>query len=80
MPKRLRNTRNPADPNKSAFRALERVIHITEAPAKDPAAVALGRRGGLKSGEARMRKIAPARRREIAKHAAEARWGKKRVD
>lgn len=44
-------------------------------PNKDPAAVSLGRRGGLKGGKARAAKMTPARRAEIAKKAAKARWG-----
>lgn len=42
---------------------------------KDPAAVELGRRGGLKGGRARAEKLTPARRSEIARKAAQARWG-----
>lgn len=41
---------------------------------KDPAAVALGRRGGLKGGRARAEALSPARRTEIARAAAKARW------
>ncbi len=44
---------------------------------KNPAAVALGRLGGLKGGKARARKLTPERRKEIAKKAAQARWKKK---
>ena len=44
-------------------------------PAKDPLAVELGRRGGLKGGKARAEKLTPEQRREIAKKAAAARWG-----
>lgn len=44
---------------------------------KNPAAVALGKLGGLKGGKARAKKLSPERRREIAKKAAQARWGKK---
>ena len=43
---------------------------------KNPAAVALGRLGGLKGGRARADKLAPERRSEIAKKAALARWSK----
>ncbi len=43
---------------------------------KNPAAVALGRLGGKKGGKARAAKLSPERRREIAKKAAKARWGK----
>ena len=42
--------------------------------AKDPAAVALGRKGGLKGGNARAAKLSPEKRAEIAKKAAAARW------
>ena len=44
---------------------------------KDPAAVALGRKGGLKGGKARAAKLSSAQRAKIAKKAAEARWKKK---
>lgn len=43
---------------------------------KDPAAVALGRRGGLKGGKARAKKLPAKRRAEIARMAAQTRWGK----
>lgn len=46
-------------------------------PKKDPAAVALGRKGGLKGGKARAEKLTPEERSEIAKRAAEARWAKR---
>jgi len=45
---------------------------------KNPAAVALGRLGGLKGGRARAAKLTAARRSAIAKKAARARWGKAR--
>jgi hypothetical protein len=41
---------------------------------KNPAAVALGRLGGKKGGPARAKKLSKARRSEIAKKAARARW------
>jgi hypothetical protein len=41
---------------------------------KNPAAVALGRRGGLKGGKARAAKLSPEERKAIARRAAEARW------
>ncbi len=41
---------------------------------RDPAAVSLGRRGGLKGGKARAEKLTPEQRSEIAKKAAGARW------
>jgi hypothetical protein len=45
-----------------------------EASGKDPAAVALGRKGGLKGGKARAAGMTAKRRAEIAKKAAAARW------
>lgn len=42
---------------------------------KDPAAVALGRKGGLKGGKARAEKLTPEQRSEMARKAASARWG-----
>lgn len=44
-------------------------------PEKNPAAVALGRLGGLKGGKARANKLSQKKRAEIAKKAAKARWG-----
>jgi hypothetical protein len=41
---------------------------------KDPAAVALGRKGGLKGGKARAASMSPERRSVIARKAAAARW------
>ena len=43
---------------------------------KDPAAVALGRKGGLRGGVARAKKLSAQERSEIAKKAAKARWNK----
>jgi hypothetical protein len=48
----------------------------TDKPEKDPAAVALGRRGGLKGGKARADSLTPKQRSEIAKKAATTRWKK----
>ena len=41
---------------------------------KDPAAVSLGRKGGLKGGKARAAKLTKEQRSESAKKAARARW------
>lgn len=48
-----------------------------EKPEKNPAAVALGRLGGLKGGKARAEKLSAKKRKEIAQKAARKRWGKK---
>ena len=45
---------------------------------KDPAAVSLGRRGGVKGGRARAERLSPERRSAIARSAAETRWRKKK--
>ena len=44
---------------------------------KNPAAVALGRLGGVKGGRARAERLTPEERLKIAKHAALSRWQKK---
>lgn len=43
---------------------------------KNPAAVALGRLGGLKGGKARANSLTPEKRKEYAQKAAAARWKK----
>jgi hypothetical protein len=43
---------------------------------KNPAAVALGKLGGIKGGKARAAKLSEERRKEIAQRAAQARWAK----
>jgi len=48
-------------------------VGITE---KQKAARTLGRLGGLKGGPARAQALSPERRKEIARNAASARWGK----
>lgn len=68
MPKR---SSKPQDLNQLA---AEIVSQATGQPVKDPLAVELGRRGGLKGGKARAKKLSKAQRIEIAKKAARARW------
>ena len=65
----------------SAFETVSRLTASApdkDVPAKNPAAVALGRLGGLKGGTARARKLNAKRRKEIARKAAKARWTKHR--
>jgi hypothetical protein len=47
---------------------------------KNPAAVALGRLGGLKRGQTVMETIPAAKRSMYARHAASARWAQVRAD
>jgi len=43
---------------------------------KDPAAVALGRKGGLKGGKARAKAMTPEQRSEASRKAVQARWAR----
>jgi len=52
------------------------ILDKTTFEGKNPAAVALGRLGGLKGGKARAAKLSAKRRKEIAQKAAQIRWGK----
>jgi len=47
---------------------------VEEKPAKNPAAVELGRLGGKKGGKARAAKLSAQQRSELARRAAKARW------
>lgn len=76
MPKRSRTQKR--DEVQSAFDNLQRIIERTEGTGKDPLAVALGRRGGLKGAKALNDSLTPSQRRESARKAAQARWSKKR--
>jgi hypothetical protein len=55
----------------------ERPRAVAAARPKDPLAVALGRRGGLKGGRARATRLSPPERTELARKAARARWAKR---
>ena len=60
-----------------AFRVVQEATgQIEPRPTKTFDPVALGRLGGLKGGKARAEKLTPDQRSEIAKKAAQARWGK----
>jgi hypothetical protein len=85
MPNRS-SKRRPTDLNRLAASIVADAVDDAPAveqpatPQKDPAAVSLGRRGGLKGGKARAAKLSPEERREIAKKAAAARWGQASPD
>ena len=72
----------PEDANETAFRVVSAAYDDPapekeapeEGPKKNPAAVELGKLGGLKGGKARAAKLSPEERVSIAKRAAEARW------
>lgn len=63
----------------SVGEAEEAAAPVPDDTGKDPAAVALGRRGGLKGGAARAKALSPAKRKAIAKKAAAKRWSAKKV-
>jgi hypothetical protein len=46
---------------------------------KNPAAVALGARGGKKGGKARMAQLTPEQRSDLARKAVLARWAKQKA-
>lgn len=75
MPKR---SRKPADLNRLASAIVDEATGEAPDPdeGKDPAAVALGRKGGQKGGKARASKMSAKQRSEAAKKAAKARWRK----
>jgi len=77
MPDRSRK-RRPSDLNRLAASIVGDATDEDKAEpvddGKDPAAVSLGRRGGLKGGKARAAKLTAEQRSEIARKAAEARW------
>ncbi len=75
----MQKRKMPRDPNQRAKMIADMVYGEAEPepekPAKNPAAVALGKLGGAKGGKARAAKLTPEQRVEIAKKAAAARWG-----
>lgn len=72
--------KKPTDINALAFQIASEATQESGQPPtdpkleKNPAAVALGRLGGLKGGKARAEKLSSQERKEIARKAALARW------
>ena len=76
MPKRSSKDRD-ANVQAAAVTDVPATTHIAEASSdsgKDPAAVALGRKGGLKGGKARAARMTAEERSEAARRAARKRW------
>lgn len=79
-----KNTRKskPADLNQLAKAIVDSATRddsgedVKDSDGKNPAAVALGRLGGLKGGKARAESLTKEKRSKIAKDAAIARWAK----
>ena len=77
-----RSSKRPRDPNQLAATIVglatgERREPGPDTTGKNPAAVELGRLGGLKGGKARAKSLSPRQRSAIARKAAQARYGKK---
>jgi len=75
MPERSR--KRPVDLNSLAASIVADATDVDKVQSedtRDPAAVALGRKGGLKGGRARADKLTPEQRSEAARRAAAARW------
>jgi len=76
----------PKDPNKLAYEIARLSTEESEEKPKDPQEAAqnaiskylslIGKRGGLKGGPARAKKLSPKKRKAIAQRAAKARWKK----
>jgi len=78
MPDRSSKPKRPTDINQLA-KAVVDAATLGEPEVidtRDPAAVTLGRKGGLKGGKARAASLTPQQRSEIARLAASKRWQK----
>ena len=73
--------KRPTDANQLAKLVVDKLTGEVDPPQeprkKDPAAVSLGRRGGLKGGPARAKKMTAEERKESARKAAASRWAKR---
>jgi len=77
----MAKVKRPTDPNQRAKSIVDIATGEIEdtdkiQDGKNPAAVALGKLGGLKGGKARAESLSAKKRSEIAKKAAAARWKK----
>jgi hypothetical protein len=79
----------PKDPNKLAYQIVQLSTEEPEETPRDPQEAAqkaiseylalIGKKGGLKGGPARAKKLSVKQRKEIARKAASTRWAKKKV-
>lgn len=79
--------KRPRDPNQLgkmivdiSVGEVEDRAPTAEEQGKDPAAVSLGRRGGLKGGHARAKSLSAEQRKRIAAKAAKLRWAAQKKD
>jgi hypothetical protein len=72
----MKKPRRPRDPNVLAKLIVDMATGEVprDTPAPDTPATEARRKGGLKGGKARARKLTARRRQEIAKQAAATRW------
>lgn len=81
MPKPLKkDEKNPTDPNLLARSVIEAAIgeplYKPKRSAISEYLAEIGRKGGLKGGKARAKKLSPSKLKEIAQKGARKRWGK----
>ena len=70
----------PKDPNQLAAEIVRLSTEEAETPKRSPISeylAEIGRKGGLKGGKARAKKLSSKKRSDIAKLAAKTRWKKK---
>jgi hypothetical protein len=75
MPKGPQGQKRPADVVGNAVHIMRIATGEEKEELRDNAAKEYMRRGGLKGGKARAKKLSAAKRKAIAKKAAKARWG-----
>ena len=72
--------KRPKDSNQRAKMIVDiatgQAEEVHKADHRNPAAVAIGKLGGLKGGKARAEKLTPEERKQIAQKAARKRWNK----
>jgi hypothetical protein len=76
MPKRSSKRKDVVEIAHDMMLAIESGNIAKTPDGKDPIAVAMGRRGGLKGGPARTASMTPEERKELARKAAAARWSR----
>ena len=78
--KRFKRPRDPLQLGKLIVDIATGQVEDRVEDKRSPAAVELGRLGGIKGGKARANKLTAVQRRTSAKNAARARWDKTRSD
>jgi hypothetical protein len=72
--KRKKRPRDPVSLAKLIGDIATGQVEDSEPDERNPAAVELGRKGGLKGGRVRADRLTPEQRKEIARKAAQKRW------